>query len=293
MTAYFKSGPVAFALLILLVSGVSFGQAPAWEASKDGEKVYVGGTIHMLSASDYPLPEAFNLAFSEAQHIVFEVDIGAASSPELQAKFLPIMLLQDGTVLQSKLSADTFVSLQNYMTERGMDISRLNGFSPAGISLTLTVLEMQRLGITEEHGVETYFTKLARQSAKDVLALETIDQQIQYLNRLNDLDADMLVNSTLRDAQALGTEWNKMIDAWKEGDVKRIEPLSLNPMIDEAPDLYQYLLVERNRNWASKINDYMSSTEVEFVLVGALHLAGNDSLLKMLESEGYSIRQLK
>ena len=117
----------------------------------------------MLSADDYPLPKAFEQAFSNAQDLVFEADISAVSSPELQAKFLPIMMLQDGSGLQSKLTADTYESLRQYLTERGMNIAMLDAFSPAGISLTLTVLEMQRLGINQQYGVESYFTKRARE----------------------------------------------------------------------------------------------------------------------------------
>lgn len=247
----------------------------------------------MLSKQDYPLPKAFDYAFSESDAIVFETDIDAASSPEVLAKFLPILMLQDGSTLESNLNQASYLELQDFLLDRGMDITAFRAFSPAGVSLTLTVLEMQRLGITEEHGVENYFNRLAKEQSKSTFALESIDQQIKYLSSLNDLDADMLVGSTIRDTIALKDEWQQMLQAWKTGDIQALDELFLSRMVEETPDLYNTILVERNQNWVSAIDSYIASPEMEFVLVGALHLAGKHSLLNMLKSQGYQVTQLK
>lgn len=268
-------------------------QAPVWEVSKDGGKLYIGGTVHVLSAQDFPLPKAFDYAFSKSQIIVFETDLDAASSPAIQAKFLEIMIFQDGSTLRSVLNDETYSMLQSFLLGRNIQIQNFQNFTPAGISLTLTILEMQRLGITEENGVEAHFSRLAKSKVKPVYELETIEQQIEFFKSLNNLDADMLVSSTIRDAEELKDQWQKMIDAWRKGDVAKLETLFIGRMIQEAPDLYQTILVDRNRNWLAKIDEHVSSPRIEFVLVGALHLSGQHSLLSMLKSAGYQVRQLK
>ncbi|MFQ3190047.1 MAG: hypothetical protein ACI936_001177 [Paraglaciecola sp.] len=56
--------------------------------------------------------------------------------------------------------------------------------------------------------------------------------------------------------------------------------------------MYQDLLVTRNINWLPKIVNMLSDQPIEFVLVGALHLAGPDSVLAKLKAKGYKIKKL-
>jgi hypothetical protein len=60
-------------------------------------------------------------------------------------------------------------------------------------------------------------------------------------------------------------------------------------MREQTPDIYEALLVERNKAWLMKIEAMLQTPELEYVLVGALHLAGPDSLLSMLRQRGYSV----
>ena len=43
-------------------SALLSAKGPVWKVSKGGQTVYLGGTIHLLSPSDYPLPEEFEEA---------------------------------------------------------------------------------------------------------------------------------------------------------------------------------------------------------------------------------------
>jgi uncharacterized protein YbaP (TraB family) len=43
-----------------------------WEISNGDNVLYIGGTIHILRESDYPLPSAFDTAFNDSEIIVFE-----------------------------------------------------------------------------------------------------------------------------------------------------------------------------------------------------------------------------
>jgi hypothetical protein len=63
-------------------------------------------------------------------------------------------------------------------------------------------------------------------------------------------------------------------------------------MQQDFPEVYQTLLVERNEAWMPQLEAMFASKEVEFVLVGALHLAGKDGVLAKLGARGYRITQL-
>ena len=68
--------------------------------------------------------------------------------------------------------------------------------------------------------------------------------------------------------------------------------MAIDKMKNETPTLYQFLLVDRHHDWVEQINQMILSPEVEFIMVGALHLAGQDSVLTLLSSQGYTISQL-
>jgi uncharacterized protein YbaP (TraB family) len=60
-------------------------------------------------------------------------------------------------------------------------------------------------------------------------------------------------------------------------------------MRKDYPELYQQVLVERNNNWLPQIEAFLKTPETELILVGALHLAGNDGLLAQLRQRGYKV----
>ena len=62
--------------------------------------------------------------------------------------------------------------------------------------------------------------------------------------------------------------------------------------LQKAPNLYDALLVERNRNWVGKIAELTQSSEDILVVVGAMHLVGDNSVLAMLEEQGIGSRQI-
>jgi uncharacterized protein YbaP (TraB family) len=46
------------------------------------------------------------------------------------------------------------------------------------------------------------------------------------------------------------------------------------------------MLVDRNKKWMPTILEYFKTAAVEYVLVGAAHLVGEDGLLQQLEQRG-------
>jgi len=58
------------------------------------------------------------------------------------------------------------------------------------------------------------------------------------------------------------------------------------------PQMYQRLLVDRNRNWLPKLEALFIRRGHAFVVVGAAHLVGPDGLLTMLRAKGYQVEQL-
>ena len=59
---------------VCVLSMHSYG-ACVWRVSDDtGKVLYLGGSIHALTSTDYPLPAAYNRAFDASAHLVLEAN---------------------------------------------------------------------------------------------------------------------------------------------------------------------------------------------------------------------------
>ncbi len=274
-----------------LFLSLSAHAAPVWKVSKDEQVLFLGGTIHVLSASDYPLPKTFEEAYQQAEIIVLEADLSAMQTAEMQRLVAEKTMYQDGTVIQQVLSPQTYQQLSLYLQQRGGDIRALHSFKPGMLSIILTLNELQRLGLSGE-GVDAYFDNKAIADNKPRLFLETIEQQLDFLGSMGEGQEDSLMRYSLHELNNLSSMMSDLKAAWRSGNRQSLINIGLTPWVDEFPAMYQSLLVKRNNDWMPKIQAMLTTPEIEYVLVGALHLVGEHGLLKQLETLGYRIEAL-
>ena len=259
-----------------------------WKAEKDGKHIYLGGTIHVLNETDYPLPEEFDEAYQKAEAIYFEVDIKAMKDPAIAQKMMPLLMAKPGETLDTVLKPETIEAVEAFVTERGMPMAMFNQFNPTGVYMVMLTMELQRMGMTDA-GVDEFFDTKAREDKKTLGKMETIEQQMEFFSKIDDDDPDQLIMYTLRDLEEMPKMMADMKEAWRSGDRAKYRELLLEPFVKDYPEAYQALLVERNNNWMPKIEALFETPEIELVLVGALHMIGKDGLLQQLERKGYAV----
>jgi len=277
--------------LLLLLVLPAHAQSPVWKVEKDTHLMFIGGTMHVLTASDYPLPSAFETAYQQSGRLVFETDMAKMASPKFQQYMLAELSYSDGRNLQQVLSADTYRSVAEFFTKRGVPMASVENFKPGMVATMMAMVELQRLGLVGV-GVDSYFNQRADREQKAKGKLETVEQQISFIAGMGAGREDEMLAYNLADLKSLPSLWQSMNQAWRSGDLRRLEEISASPLRDDFPEIYQALLVNRNNAWMPQIEAMSKTAEVEFVLVGALHLVGSDGLLAMLSSRGYKITQL-
>jgi len=102
------------------------------------------------------------------------------------------------------------------------------------------------------------------------------------------LQAQML-HQALVDLPKNVSQIDTMMADWTSGDVEAIGKMENEEMKVKYPELYSNLLVKRNVQFADQLAGMLKdpATGTVFVTIGAGHLAGPDSVLKMLETRGY------
>lgn len=276
---------------LLLVASFELQGASVWKVSKDQQTVYIGGTLHLLSAEDFPLPDAYATAYNAAKTLVFETDIAGLNTPQFQADSLRLLTYQDNTTLDSVLSPPTYTALQQHLNTRGMDITSMLNFRPSLMSLTLSLTELRRMGFTSQ-GVDEFYFYRGLMDKKTLDWFESPQQQLTFLAALGGEDEDQMIRYALEDVRQLPTAIKELKHYWLTGNMQGLYETQGLPFRKDFQQIYEQLLVTRNKNWIPVIEAMFDSSDVEFVLVGTMHLAGKDSVLEMLKNKGYQVQQL-
>lgn len=274
---------------LLLLSCCVFADG-VWKVSKGKQHFYLAGSIHLLSADDYPLPDAYLNALKNSTSLLLETDLERLSSPQGMRRLLSENTYPSGENLLQHLPEPLAKQLAQYCKEQGIALEHISRFKPAFAAMMLTTTQLQAQGATAP-GVDAYLQEQAKQAGKQVAGLEIMQQHLDVLEELNNSDAETLIKSTLDDLTQSSEDFDAMRKAWRSGDLAQLERLYLKDL-KNYPELYQTLIVKRNLAWLKQLLTAEHKTPF-FVVVGALHLAGQDGLVQQLRQQGYRVTKLE
>ena len=287
-------------LFVVLAAAVApaghLAAAPAarnfiWKATGKEGAIYLVGSVHLLTKDFYPLSAAIETAYKDSDLLVEEVDLGEMQEPGSQFQMLSRGMLPSTQSLDKLVSPATFAAVSKRFTDIGMPIEPVKRFKPWLAALTLMAMEWQKAGFDANLGLDKHFYDRAKTDGKTVQGLETIDYQLARFDDMSPQLQDRLLAETLKDIDTEQANLTRLVDAWRAGDAPAVERIVLKDLTQEA-QLYQRLLVERNKNWLPKLEALFSRPRRAFVVVGAAHLVGPDGLISMLKAKGYMIEQL-
>jgi hypothetical protein len=144
---------------------------------------------------------------------------------------------------------------------------------------------------TSRLGVETYLGRRADAKSKGTTGLESTSEHIRVFSGLNERESEACLLLAFIDLDRSNEEVFRTLAAWRCGDAEAVYR-STHDNYRDFPTMGARLLAARNRNWTPKIEGYLRSGKVYFVVVGAAHLGGPDGLLALLKMRGYRIEQL-
>jgi uncharacterized protein YbaP (TraB family) len=297
MTPLRRFRPALWAVLSIVI--VYAAVAPAatrsflWKASKGQGVVYLVGSVHMLTADFYPLAPALDAAFKDSDLLVEEADLAEMLSPTTQFSLLQRGMLPAGQTLDKVVSPATLALVNAHSGALGASgvIEAVKQFKPWFLAMTLEAMEWQKAGFDPQLGLDKHFFDRAQSEGKTVQGLETTEFQISLFDGMTAEQQERFLAETLKDLDKETASVGKIANAWKAGDVAGVERFVLQDLQND-PQVYQRLLVGRNRAWLPKIEALFSRPRHAFVVVGAAHLVGPDGLVALLKAKGYQLTQL-
>jgi uncharacterized protein YbaP (TraB family) len=285
-------------LLLLLLIGLGLapgsGQAAEehhtlWSLQGKTNTVYLLGSVHFLKPTER-LPAAVDEAYRDAEKLVMEIDMDDLDPLAAQEVTMQLGLLPENQSLQSELGASAYAKVAEQVRQIGLDPVLLDRFRPWLAAMTLVQLQLMKQGLDPNSGVEQQLTARASTDGKEILGLETLQQQLGMLAGLSAAQQREFLMYSVEDSERAGQEIDQLISAWRKGDTRALEHL-LAEGFEKYPDLYRPLTVERNRKWIASIEELLDDRDDYLVVVGTLHLVGKDSVIELLERKGHKVTQ--
>jgi len=261
-----------------------------WVVKKGPTTVYLFGTVHVMKKDVHWETPKVEAAFKASPTLYLEIaDIG----PEAQAAMKP-MIMQMGMdaehPLSGKISKEDVAALDTEMKSLGAPGEVvIDKMQPWLVYLTLSVLPAVQAGFDPASGIDQALQKEAVAAGKKIKGFETAEEQVHYLADFPQAEQVALLHEELEELPKSVDKTNEMVADWEHGDVDKIAAMENDELKAKHPDLYKKLLVDRNVAIASKLEGILKdpASGTVFVAVGAAHLAGPDSLQKLLEKDGF------
>ena len=280
------SGVAARALLILgLAWAASVPALPLWQLTGTSNRIMVLGSIHFLRAADYPLAPEITAAFEGADVVVMEIDMDDLDPVSNARTVAALARDSKGRTLPELLGPKAWRAASAQALELGLDLKSMAPFEPWYAAIVVTQQRLTQLGFDQSLGVESKLTTDAKRLGKEIRGLETLESQLGILDALSPEAQRSFLQSTLDEASEVGDTADAMIAHWKAGDVRALKADLLDNVRDQ-PELYRLLIVRRNEYFARAIGRLQNDPKNYLIVVGALHLVGPDSVLRMLDRDG-------
>jgi len=286
-------GSLCFALLTVTSTiGAAVeaeGKSFLWRASSGDRLVYLVGSIHFMKEDAYPLGSSIEIAFDSAGVVVFETDIDQMGKAAIS--LLAAGTLEGDATLADVVPEKLYVAVSQRLDDLGMGIGGFKKMKPWMVALSLTSYELMRADYLGSEGIDAYFSSRAKADGKPQLGLESIDYQVSLFADLSEEESVDFLRYTLIDLDTMIPLVDEIVTAWKIGDSARIEALLVDGFEDHEA-LFDRLVTERNLRWLPLIEELFQGDVDGMVVVGALHLVGEQGLIELLRAKGYEIEQL-
>lgn len=277
-----------FLLLSVALPAVAAGpeRGILWRIERDGTTVgHLFGTIHSDRPEVVDLPGPVERAFERADRYAFEIDQRDIDPREIRR----VMHYPDGGLLAQRLPPDLWERARRAASRRGLPTNAIASMEPWALATVLSLPPADPRNI-----LDMMLQRRAFESGRPVAGLETVAEQLSIFDHLDESrQVEML--TTAVDAIETGQAqelFERMVRAWRERDLGRIVELADEhpALADPATNnrLMARLLGERNRRMAERMQAQLEAGGA-FIAVGAMHLAGDDGLVRLLEHRGYRL----
>ena len=275
--------------VLLLPFGIASADPTVWAVSGKNNTVYLFGSVHLLPQGGFAIEGELQRAYRDAERVCLEVDIGALTPATTLSITLARAVDPEGRGLYDLLGPSA-ARVREAAASAGFDLAQYEPFEPWFVGIGVSVMALQQHGYDAEHGVEQIIEQAAKQDGKPGCGLESLDEQLALLDSMPAEEQLEELLQSLEESKEIEQEMKSLFNAWQDGDD---EPLirQLDEEFADYPDLAERLIYARNERWADQVAKLLEQSDDVLVVVGALHLVGEQGLPAKLKRRGFRIER--
>lgn len=279
---------IAIAIVALPVSVLAQeSQSLLWKVtSPDNAKAsYLFGTIHLLPEDRFLFTEKMQEAFDATETLALEMDINIPMGEQL--KMAQQMMMPDGKSWAEYMTPEEFTALRScYVDSLGVKANKFDKQYVRIKPLYLSGLVLTTL-LDKVKAYEQELSAMAKKSKKEFYALETLEQQMEFMNSVT-LEEQIV---QVKDAGAsILRDYDRMLEAYLSQDLDALEAVAHES--GDFAGMEEELLTKRNAAWIPLIRDQATKSPT-FFAVGALHLVGEKGVIEGLRNAGLTVQAVK
>lgn len=246
------------------------------------------GTVHALPPDTPWLRPAITEALGKADRLVLEIaePLDQTRAGEALARLAGTAGLPPPSQRIKPAYRDELATVYRNLGLSDADFADTESWA---VALQLAAIAGQQAGADPQSGAEPTLRKLA--GGKPIAGFETIDSQFGIFDALPPREQQVLLQEVAVEAASKADEEADMVRMWLRGDDLGIAREANSGFLADG-GLHQALLSERNRAWADQLDAMLKAGAKPFVAVGAAHLAGSDSLQRLMLARGWTIKRV-
>ena len=280
---------------------------------KDGQEMWLLGTIHIGDARTAYLPKEIYDAFAASDALAIECNNDlfeeqAKEDDALQEKLSEIYYYTDGSTLESVLGKEQYEAALKYMKASGNYNMNAPYMKPFAWESALTdFYTRQAYSLMRSKGVESRLIALAEEQNKPILEVESVLFQLEMMgNFSSDLQVYMLMSALKTDFTESRAELLELYELWCAGDEAalrkavstKVDTSTLTAEEKAEYEQHKHLIDEynkaidadRNVGMLEVAKSYLESDKTVFYAVGLAHLLSEDGgLVDALRAAGYTV----
>ncbi|HTT08640.1 MAG TPA: TraB/GumN family protein [Gammaproteobacteria bacterium] len=268
------------------IATVSHPRGLLWEIKRaDARPSYIYGTIHISDEDVLKLAPPVERALDHADSFVME----ALFDEQAASAFTHLMYTDDNTRLEKQAGLALFKRASTLLEQYGIIGLAARRMKPWAAFLMLS----QPAG---EQGVPLDLALMTRASSHgaQVYGLESIQEQADVFGAMPLSDQLTLLRDTVCGYDEVQQELSRLKALYLARDLAGIKAMEINFEQDNdelSRKVARRLITERNRRMVRRLRPRLNEGNT-FIAIGALHLPGDDGVLRLLERQGYTVTPL-
>ena len=295
--------PADRAVLDALTAKIPHSVGNYWRATKGDQTVTLIGSYHFDDPRHAATMAALTPLITAAKTVL--VEAGPAEEKALKAKIAEnpgLMVITTGPTLMEQLPAEDWAALTKAMAARNVPAFMASKFQPWYIAVMLGIPPCAMAQAATAHGLDAQIIDAATAAGVPIKALEPFDTIFGIFGTMSQADQLSMIHSTLA-MDDFGADYAiTLADTYFSQDTRaiweftKLQSLAVpgatpEQVNSEFARMEEALMAKRNRSWIPVITDAASHGPT-FAAFGALHLAGQDGVLALLEREGFTLERL-